>query len=125
MFTNKMIVRIAWLQEQVKDKYPDDLILNHLITCTQVSKEVSEVLDCLPWKFERKMETVSREHLLEELVDVFRFYVRLLIIHNVTEKEFQEAFDSKSEIVERRLCNGKSMEECLREEISRKTADNN
>ena len=99
-------MRCVWLQEQVKDKYPEDLRLNHLITCIQIFREVSEVLDCIPWKFERGMETVSRADLLEELVDVFKFFCRLLHIHSVTAKEFQEMFNAKSDIVEKRLCNG-------------------
>jgi|TARA_Y100000034_G_C6816789_1_gene367531 hypothetical protein len=109
--------RIKWLQEKLENKYPEDLRLLHLITCTQLNKEISEVLDCIPWKFEREMEVVEREELLEELVDVFRFYCRLLYIHDVTEEEFKKAFNKKSEIVERRLLNGTDMEKHLSKKI--------
>ena len=111
MFTPTMWKRGKWLQDKVKDRYPtDDLSLNHLVACTQLSKEVSEVLDCQPWKFERGMEAESREKLLEELVDVFKFYIRLLVIHDITPEEFQKAFDIKSDIVEKRLLNGETYE---------------
>lgn len=108
MFTKEMFLRGQWLQDKVKDRYPDSLVLNHLIACAQLSKEVSEVLDCIPWKFERVLEPEPREKLLEELVDVFKFYIRLLVIHEVTEKEFQEAFNKKSDIVEKRLLKGET-----------------
>lgn len=118
MFTKDMWIQIAWLQEKVKDRYPEDLRLNHIISCIQINKEIAEVLDCIPWKFERGMETVSREKLLEELVDVFRFYCRLLYIHKITIQEFQKAFDKKSEIVERRILDGKSYNDKVEKSIS-------
>ena len=95
MFTPTMWKRGKWLQDKVKDRYPtDDLSLNHLVACTQLSG----------------MEAESREKLLEELVDVFKFYIRLLVIHDITPEEFQKAFDIKSDIVEKRLLNGETYE---------------
>jgi len=94
------------LQARIGDRYPESLPLNHLVACTQLSKEVMEVLDCVPWKFERKdekLENVPRDKLLEELVDVFNFYQRLLWLHNVTPEEFEKAWEKKRIIVERRL----------------------
>jgi len=121
MFTKDMWLRVVWLQKKLEARYPDDLRLNHLISCVQINKEVAEVLDCVPWKFERGMESVSREALLEELVDVFRFYCRLLFIHNIRPEEFQEAFDKKSNIVERRLLDeiqhSPSLEKSIRNKI--------
>jgi len=85
-----------------------------MLSCIQIIKEVTETLDCIPWKHEREMKAVSRDKLLEELVDVFKFYIRLLWIHHVTPEEFQEAFDKKSDMVERRLLDGKTyLEESL------------
>ncbi len=101
-----MWLRAKWTQEKIKNKYPEDLRLNHLIACVQISKEVMEVLDCIPWKFEREMDSVIREKLIIELVDVFKYFCRLLIIHDITPEVFQKAFTKKSEIVERRLFNG-------------------
>lgn len=97
--------RAQRLHDKIKDRYPKDVTLNHLICCAQIMGETKEVLDCVPWKFERDDEKLhqSREKLLEELVDVFKFYCRLLCIHDVTPEEFQDAFDKKSDIVERRL----------------------
>ena len=103
MFKKSYFDRSQELYDLLKDRYPTDTRLLHLICCTQISKEVSEVLDCYPWKFERGMHIPPREKLLEEMVDVFKFFCRLLIIHEVTPEEFEKAFNEKSDIVERRL----------------------
>jgi len=98
--------RGVWLQKQVAKRYPDDPKLKHIVSCVQIAKEVFEFLDCAPWKFERKNEGKSRDMLLEELVDIFKYYIRLLVVHEITPEEFLEAFNKKSDIVERRLLNG-------------------
>ena len=105
MFNKEMFERAEFLYKHLQSRYPKDKALNHLICCTQISKEVSEVLDCVEWKFEREDEKLkaSREKLLEEMVDVFKFYCRLLCIHNVTPEEFEIAFLKKSDKVVRRL----------------------
>jgi len=103
MFDKEMYDWCCELQKHIQDRYPQDNRLCHLIACTQLTKEVSEVLDCIPWKFERGMEPEPRERLLEELADVFNFYMRLLWVHDVTPEEFRHAWIKKSEVVERRL----------------------
>ena len=105
MFTEKMVKWCFALQEKLKEDYPPSLRLAHLIGCTQLHKEISEVLDCVPWKFERVDDklNVEREHLLEEMVDVFNFYVRLLWIHEITPEEFDKAWEAKRKIIENRF----------------------
>ena len=105
MFNPLMYQRAQILYEKLKDRYPKKKELNHLICCMQIVGEIKEVLDCVPWKFERsdKSTDKSRDELLEELIDIFKYYCRLLCIHDITPKEFQEAFNKKSDIVERRL----------------------
>ncbi len=103
MFNPEMFDRSKRLYDALRDRYPFNSELLHLIACTQLSKEVYEVLDCVAWKMERGMESASRAELLEELVDVFKYFNRLLCIHDITPEEFQKAYDLKSEIVERRL----------------------
>jgi hypothetical protein len=116
------------LQKQVEARYPSDPKLKHIVSCVQIAKEIFEFLDCAPWKFERENEGKSREVLMEEMVDIFKYYIRLLVVHNVTPEEFKKAFDKKSDIVERRLLDGKSwnacMEESLRESKGSASADN-
>lgn len=104
MFNNKMFKEQQVLQELLKDRYPVDLALRHLIACTELSKEVHEVLDCVPWKMVSSMPADTREQLCEELVDVFKFFMNLLIIHGITSKEFEEAYTKKSKKVRDRLC---------------------
>ena len=108
MFKAEMYTRIKWLQKLVKDRYPNDIQMNHIITCAQLFGEVKEIMDCMPWKYERGMEKESRERLLEETIDLFRYFGKLLDIHKITEEEFKKAFEKKSNIFERLLLNGKS-----------------
>lgn len=104
MFNKEMFEEQANLQAILKHKYPDNLGLRHLIGCTELAKEVTEVLDCFPWKMVSDMQSASREQLCEELVDVFKFFMNLLIIHGITEEEFKLAYDAKSRKVRERLC---------------------
>lgn len=109
--------RGEWLQEQVAKRYPDDHKLKHIVSCVQIAKEVFEFLDCEPWKFERDNEGKSRDILLEELVDIFKYYIRLLVVHEVSPEEFLKAFNEKSDIVERRLLNGITYYEAMEKSV--------
>ena len=96
----------AWsmgIQKAVAHKYPEDKKLAHLISCMEITKEITEVLDCVPWKFSRHQDKGTREHLLEELVDVYNFFMKLLGTHDVTPEEFYEAWEKKRTIIEDRL----------------------
>jgi hypothetical protein len=77
-------------------------------------KEVAEVLDCIPWKLhDRKTRgiCVPREKLVEELVDVQKYLLILLVHHGVSAREFARAFDKKSDIVEERAAKERAAEE--------------
>jgi hypothetical protein len=87
-------------QEEVK--YPADAALKHLVYCTHLGQEVSELLDCIPWKFNRKLAPLPRKRLLEEAVDVQKLLINVLELHGVTAEEFRNAFHEKSAVVEQR-----------------------
>ena len=91
------------LQAAIADRSPSDKKLVHLITCMQITKEITEVLDCVPWKFERDMPIKGREELLEEIVDVYNFLLKLMWCHEISTVEFVEAWEEKKTVVERRL----------------------
>jgi NTP pyrophosphatase (non-canonical NTP hydrolase) len=93
------------LQDKIIHRYPQDPKLRHLISCTQLAKEVLEVLDCVNWKFERDDPKLnkSREELIEELVDVFNFWMKLMHTHKVSLEEFSRAWEKKKLIIEERL----------------------
>lgn len=99
----KMLKWSFGLQDQIAHRSPSDMKLVHLITCMQLTKEVAEVLDCVPWKFERQHEGASREKLLEEMVDVFNFFMKLMWTHNIYPEEFMKAWEKKRKIIEGRL----------------------
>jgi len=87
----------------------------HSTICLCLVKEVAEVLDCINWKLhDRKTRgvQVSRAKLLEELVDVQKYLLILMVHHKILPTEFVKAFDDKSDIVETRA----SFERACREE---------
>ena len=103
MFSDKMYWWSYRLQQKMEHKYPQDLKLKHIVVCMEVIKEMTEVLDCMPWKLSREMDAKPREELLEEMVDVFNFFMRLLYVHRVTSEEFEQAWEKKRKKVEERL----------------------
>lgn len=96
------------LQKQVPSgmSHKDD----HVNTCMRLVKEIAEVLDCVDWKYERDDPRLldsenedAREHLAEELVDVFNYFMRLCWLHGITPEEFEKAWLAKRDIIEKRL----------------------
>ncbi len=80
---------------------------DHSMRCLQLANEVHEVLNLMGWKPHRKPEdgefTIDRDELLDELSDVYKFFLNLLHIHNVGINEFEEAYGKKHAIVLERL----------------------
>lgn len=63
-------------------------------------KEATEVLDCINWK-DHKLQKfeVNRSNLVEELIDVFKFYLAIVTLWDINDKDFHEAFERKSIVV--------------------------
>lgn len=74
----------------------------HNALCLHLIGEVTEVLSCMPWKLHRKNRASSRRHLLEELIDVQKFLMCLMVHHGFTAEDVVEMFHIKSSIVEKR-----------------------
>jgi len=67
-------------------------------------KEISEVLDCIPWKSHRRYETkeIDMKELESELIDVVKFLMNVMYIWGIDSEKFIEAFYKKSKEVEER-----------------------
>ncbi len=81
-------------QQQIK-------LTKEFVLC--IHKELSEILDTIPWKLHRTETIVyPQEHTLEEIIDVFKFLLNLCIIWKIDDSSFINAFYKKSNIVMKR-----------------------
>tara|TARA_X000000368_G_C23002290_1_gene699524 strand:- start:766 stop:1098 length:333 start_codon:yes stop_codon:yes gene_type:complete len=75
-------------------------------------KGVEEMFEALQhlknWKTHREtdMPEIDREEFLEEIVDAFNYFFSLMILIGVDVDEFYNAFNTKDEIIRRRLDKG-------------------
>jgi NTP pyrophosphatase (non-canonical NTP hydrolase) len=74
----------------------------HSILCLHLIREITEVLDCADWKLHRNKTPATREELLEELIDVFKFWLCLVIHNGFSPAQIFGMFNAKSDIVEKR-----------------------
>jgi NTP pyrophosphatase (non-canonical NTP hydrolase) len=65
--------------------------------------EVTEVLNEINYKTHKKRHPVDEEHLKEELIDVFKYYLNLCIIWGLDEKQFIVLYHRKSDVVDTRF----------------------
>ena len=92
----KKLHDIDSMSHEEKVKLSKDFILS-------AHKELSEVLDCFKWKTHRNEDkNFVSSNLREELVDVFKFFVNLLVLWDINAEEFDKTFDDKTEVVEQR-----------------------
>jgi NTP pyrophosphatase (non-canonical NTP hydrolase) len=72
-------------------------------TILSLHKELSEVLDTIPWKTHRKIDMIyDKEHIKEELIDCFKYIINICLMHDMTPQIFVDCFKEKSKIVEAR-----------------------
>lgn len=81
------------LEEQ--DKYAQTFIL-HLMG------EIGEVLKELNYQMHHKKKELNKEKIHEELIDVFKYFLNLAIVLDMTPETFIKTFESKSDYVEKR-----------------------
>lgn len=96
------------LQHRCSSRYPErGTADDHAARCLQLADEVHEVLNLMHWKPHRRGEgnekVIDRDKLLDELVDVFKFFMNVMHIHDVCVVEFEEAYMKKHAIVLQRL----------------------
>ena len=85
-----------------KDSFDTKLaITKEYVFC--MVKECTEVLDTISWKIHRSKEKkIDEVHYLEELIDVQKYLLNLLIVWGITPSEFYKEFNKKSNVVEKR-----------------------
>lgn len=68
-------------------------------------RELSEVLNVMPWKQHRKYEKnyMNREEFLEEMIDVFKFWLNIMLIWEFTPFDMSVSFTAKSLKVKHRF----------------------
>ena len=67
-----------------------------------IQNEIHELLDTLPWKDHRKWQQEKRENQLEELVDIMKYWMELVMAFGFTWEDVKKEFYRKSAVVEQR-----------------------
>ena len=62
--------------------------------------ELTEVINEINYKQHKKTKVVNRDLLLEEFVDVFKYFLNMLLMWDITPEEFIKAFKLKSKKVD-------------------------
>jgi hypothetical protein len=75
----------------------------HLRLCAHMHSEIDEITRCADWKLHAAGSMAPRSHIVEECVDVWKFMLNLLVLHDISPREFVVAFEEKSFVVERRV----------------------
>tara|TARA_B100000035_G_scaffold285960_1_gene269918 strand:- start:75 stop:452 length:378 start_codon:yes stop_codon:yes gene_type:complete len=106
------------IQRKFPNSYPEQWPINisekssQTILRETALKGVEEMFEALQhlknWKTHREtdMPEIDREEFLEEIVDAFNYFFSLMILIGVDVDEFYNAFNSKDEIIRRRLQKG-------------------
>jgi len=69
-----------------------------------IFRETSEILDETNFKSHiKEHKSLDKEKILEEMIDLFKYWVNLCIIFEYSEDEVFDMFNKKSEIVEKKL----------------------
>ena len=77
-----------------------------------IMNELSELIAEYPWKPWKTYDTNfvrNRQRVIEEAVDIFKFFCNILNVENITEEEFDKAWLEKTEIVINRFRNAKPL----------------
>jgi dimeric dUTPase (all-alpha-NTP-PPase superfamily) len=91
----------------VTESIPSELLNQILMKMVlSVHSESSELLDVVAnWKMHKQEHAIDRPKALEEYVDLFKFVLNLGVYMDVTEEEFDEAWDAKTKVIWERLQN--------------------
>lgn len=88
--------KIESLSIDKKQKWTKEYVLHLISECDELLRETK-------WKIHRQEnKKVSRAHIKEELTDIFKYWLSLAQIWDVSPEEFINDFNNKSEVVEQR-----------------------
>lgn len=90
-----------YVVEQLDQKEKVNLSKEYILSSM---RELSEILDQLPWKSHRKYTelNVNKEELSEEIIDAIKFILNLCVIWDINSDNFIDAFKKKSLKVQQR-----------------------
>ena len=79
-----------------KEEHSKEMILHLISECDEFLREIN-------WKVHREEDIkVIKSNLLEEWIDIYKYWLSLGLIWNFTPKDFETEFIRKSEVVEQR-----------------------
>lgn len=81
--------------------YPSDINEKKTLILA-IQNEIHELLDTLPWKDHRKWQIEKKENQLEELVDIFKYWIELVMAFGFEWDDIEREFYRKSAVVEQR-----------------------
>ena len=91
--------------------------------CFHINKEMSDLINCLPhWKMhykndERENDEIVRSNLVEEYVDVLKYFMGLGQLLGLTFEDVSEGYFDKTEVVKQKYEQNKKFESLLNKEI--------
>lgn len=94
-----------FMAKEIKRLHPEgfDLTQMHHSLCSHLISEGQELMDCEPWYFHKKPAAATRYTMITEMVDVWKWLMNLMHVHQVTPQEFVSVFCEKSTVVESRI----------------------
>ena len=87
--------RIGVDTDRMTDAEQQQWLLNY---CRAMSQEVSELTDCVPWKWWAKYQTFDRQNARVEVVDLFHFLISAAQVLGLNADEIFEAYTKKHQV---------------------------
>lgn len=92
-----------WASESFRCGFSDDKNELHRALCTHLVDEVMEANKCVPWELHKQRDAAPRYSMIEEMVDIHKFNMNLMALHDVTPEEFVKVLREKSIVVQHRV----------------------
>lgn len=82
----------------------DKTALHHYL-CSHIMSETQELMDCVPWMLHKPIGRgqLTRKATVVEMIDIFKWLLNVMDLHEVTAEEFYREFCEKSAVVESRI----------------------
>jgi len=87
--------RIGVDTDQLDEKQRQEWLLNY---CRAMDQELSELVDCVPWKWWAKYQKFDRQNARVEIVDLFHFLISAAQVLELGADEIFEAYTKKHQV---------------------------
>jgi len=87
--------RIGVDVDKMKEEERPEWILNY---CRAMQQEVSELTDCVPWKWWAKYQTFDRQNARVEVIDLFHFVISAAQVLQMSTEDVFEAYTKKHQV---------------------------